>query len=64
MAPEHLPLVLIEGAAHSVNFSHPGELAHVTRSWLAGREVADDPDGPGLSRVLPIPRHGAVGRMR
>nr|WP_307493559.1 alpha/beta hydrolase [Cellulomonas humilata] len=47
-------VALIEGAAHSVNFSHPGELAHVISSWLDG--VDDDPDQPGLSRVLLVPR--------
>lgn len=55
-SPEHVTVVLIEGAAHAVNFSHPGELAHVIRSWLDGREIVDDPDEPGLTRVLRIGR--------
>lgn len=50
-------VVIIEGAAHAVNFSHPGELTHVIRSWLEGREIRDDPDEPGLSRVVHLP-HG------
>ncbi len=37
----------IEGAAHAINFSHPGELAHVISAWLDGREIVDDPDQPG-----------------
>jgi hypothetical protein len=39
-----------------VNFSHPGELAHVIRSWLDGVEIVDDPDQPGLTSVLQLPR--------
>jgi pimeloyl-ACP methyl ester carboxylesterase len=54
MAPEHVTVVLIRGAAHAVNFSHPGELAHVISSWLDGREIVDDPDQPGQASVLQI----------
>ena len=54
--PGHVTVVRIAGAAHAVNFSHPGELAHVIRSWLDGVEIVDDPDQPGLTRVLQIPR--------
>lgn len=49
---DNLTFVLVEGAAHAMNFSHPGELAHVVRSWLADEPIKDDPDEPGLSRVL------------
>ena len=56
LAPPHLTIAVIEGAAHAMNFSHPGELAHVIDSWLDGREITDDPDEPGVSRVLEIPR--------
>jgi pimeloyl-ACP methyl ester carboxylesterase len=56
--PPHVELVVIVGAAHAVNFSHPGELAHVVGSWLDGREVVDDPDQPGLARVVPVTRGG------
>lgn len=55
-APDHVTVVLIEGAAHAINFSHPGELAHVVTSWLDGVEIVDDPDQPGLTRVLQLPR--------
>ncbi len=54
--PGHVTVVRITGAAHAVNFSHPGELAHVIRSWLDGVEIVDDPDQPGLTSVLRIPR--------
>lgn len=56
LAPPHVTLVVIRGAAHSVNFSHPGELAHVVRSWLDGVPVVDDPDEPGESRAITVPR--------
>lgn len=54
--PGHVTVVTITGAAHAVNFSHPGELAHVIRSWLDGVEIVDDPDQPGLTSVMVIPR--------
>jgi pimeloyl-ACP methyl ester carboxylesterase len=54
LAPEHVTVVLIEGAAHAINFSHPAELAHVIRSWLDGRPIRDDPAAPGLARVLQV----------
>ena len=53
---DHSTVVVIEGAAHALNFSHPGELAHVVGQWLDGEEITDDPDQPGLAKVLPIPR--------
>lgn len=55
-APRHVTVVLVEGAAHAINFSHPGELAHVIGAWLDGAAIVDDPDEPGRSRVLEIPR--------
>lgn len=55
-SPDHVTVVLIEGAAHAINFSHPGELAHVITSWLDDKEIVDDPDQPGLTRVLRLPR--------
>ncbi|WP_019136908.1 alpha/beta fold hydrolase [Cellulomonas massiliensis] len=56
LAPPQVTIALIEGAAHAINFSHPGELAHVITSWLDGRPIVDDPDEPGLTRVLQLPR--------
>lgn len=55
-SPDHVDVVLIEGAAHSINFSHPGELASVISAWLDGREVVDDPLEPGRARALPFHR--------
>ena len=56
MAPERVSVVLIHGAAHAINFSHPGELANVVSAWLEGREIVDDPDQPGDARVFEVPR--------
>jgi pimeloyl-ACP methyl ester carboxylesterase len=56
MSPEHVTVVVIHGAAHAINFSHPGELANVITAWLDGREIVDDPDQPGDARVFPVPR--------
>jgi pimeloyl-ACP methyl ester carboxylesterase len=56
LAPPHLTVAVIEGAAHAMNYSHPGELAHVIGSWLDGREITDDPDQPGITRVVEIRR--------
>jgi len=52
----HVLVVLIEGAAHAINFSHPGELAHVIRSFMADQPIVDDPASPGHSRVVEIHR--------
>jgi pimeloyl-ACP methyl ester carboxylesterase len=54
LAPPHLTIAVIEGAAHAMNFSHPGELAHVIDAWLDGQEITDDPQEPGRARVLEI----------
>ena len=56
LAGDNTTVALIEGAAHAINFSHPGELAHVIGSWLDGVKIVDDPDSPGLTRVLQLPR--------
>ncbi len=56
MSPEHVSVVVIHGAAHAINFSHPGELANVVTAWLEDREIVDDPDSPGVARVFTVPR--------
>ncbi|MET8152722.1 alpha/beta fold hydrolase [Actinoplanes sp. NPDC049668] len=56
LAPPHLTIAAIEGAAHAMNFSHPGELAHLIGCWLDGREITDDPDQPGIARILQFRR--------
>jgi len=52
----HVLVVIIEGAAHAINFSHPGELAHLIRLFMADQPIVDDPDSPGHSRVYEIHR--------
>ncbi len=52
----HALLVIIEGAAHAVNFSHPDELANVIRLFMADRPVVDDPDAPGVARTYELHR--------
>ncbi len=56
LSPEHLSVVVIHGAAHALNFSHPGELANVVTAWLEDREIVDDPDQPDDARVFRVPR--------
>jgi pimeloyl-ACP methyl ester carboxylesterase len=48
----HVTAVVIEGAAHAINFSHPDQLANVVRSWMAGRPITDDPTARGRVRVI------------
>jgi pimeloyl-ACP methyl ester carboxylesterase len=51
-------LVVIEGAAHAINFSHPGELANVIRQFMADQPIVDDPDSPGNARAYELHRGG------
>lgn len=52
----HVLVVLIEGAAHAINFSHPGQLAHVIRLFMDDRPIANDPTWPGHLRVYEVHR--------
>ena len=52
----HVLVVKIEGAAHAINFSHPGELAHLIRLFMADQPIVDDPDSPGTARLYEIHR--------
>lgn len=56
LTDNHVLVVVIEGAAHAINFSNPGELAHVIRSFMADRPIIDDPDSPGVTRAYEIHR--------
>ena len=49
-------LAVIEGAAHAINFSHPGELANVIRLFMADKPIVDDPDSPGQATAYEIHR--------
>ena len=48
--------VAIDGAAHAINFSHPGELANVIRQFMADKPIVDDPNSPGNARAFEIHR--------
>ena len=52
----HVLLVVIDGAAHAINFSHPGELANVIRLFMADKPIVDDPDSPGRARAYELHR--------
>jgi len=52
----HVLLVVIHGAAHAINFSHPGELANVIRQFMADEPIRDDPNSPGDARAYEIHR--------
>ncbi|RDV44772.1 alpha/beta hydrolase [Leifsonia sp. ku-ls] len=52
----HVLAVQIEGAAHAINFSHSGELAHLIRLFMADRPIVDDPDSPGHARLYELHR--------
>lgn len=52
----HVLIVKIEGAAHAINFSHSGELAHMIRLFMADKPIVDDPDSPGHARLYEIHR--------
>jgi pimeloyl-ACP methyl ester carboxylesterase len=49
-------LVVIEGAAHAINFSHPGELANVIRLFMADEPIVDDENSPGRARAYEFHR--------
>ena len=49
-------LVVIEGAAHAINFSHPGELANVIRLFMADKPIKDDASSPGRARAYEFHR--------
>jgi len=53
---EEVSIVVIEGAAHAINFSHPGELSNVIRQFMADEPIVDDPDSPGRAFVAEIHR--------
>jgi pimeloyl-ACP methyl ester carboxylesterase len=49
-------VVVIDGAAHAINFSHPGELANVIRQFMTDQPIVDDPNSPGHARAYEIHR--------
>ncbi|HEX5729097.1 alpha/beta hydrolase [Microbacterium sp.] len=51
----HVLIVVLDGAAHAINFSHPKELAHVIRLFMDDRPIVDIPGSPD-ARVIEIHR--------
>jgi pimeloyl-ACP methyl ester carboxylesterase len=49
-------IVVVDGAAHAIKFSHPGELANVIRLFMADQPIVDDPSSPGHARAVEIHR--------
>jgi pimeloyl-ACP methyl ester carboxylesterase len=52
----HVLIVMLEGAAHAINFSHPGQLAHVIRHFMDDLPIENDPHWPGHVRVYEVHR--------
>ncbi|SFS05959.1 Pimeloyl-ACP methyl ester carboxylesterase [Microbacterium sp. cf046] len=51
----HILLVVLEGAAHAINFSHPKELAHLIRLFMEDRPIVGLP-GSVQTRIFEIHR--------
>ena len=54
----HVTAVSIDGAAHAINYSHPGQLANVVRTWMGARPIVDDPTATGRVRIISTPECG------
>ena len=52
----HVLVVLLEGAAHAINFSHPGQLAHVIKLFMDDQPIVNDPTWPGHVRLYEVHR--------
>lgn len=56
--PPTMSVVLFQGAAHAINFSHPRELASAIRQYMDGEEVRMDAANPDGLPVLELKRPG------
>jgi len=54
--PPGLTIVLFQGAAHAINFTHPQELAHTIRQYVAGQPIRMDANNPTGVPVLQLQR--------
>ncbi|HEY5783907.1 MAG TPA: alpha/beta hydrolase [Microlunatus sp.] len=52
----HVLMVVIDTAAHAINFTHPDELAHAIGLFMADQPIVDDPDAPGVATAYEIHR--------
>jgi pimeloyl-ACP methyl ester carboxylesterase len=53
--PPEISIVLFQGAAHAINFTHPRELAHTIRQYVTGQPIrmdATNPDGVPVLQLL------------
>jgi pimeloyl-ACP methyl ester carboxylesterase len=54
--PPGITIVLFQGAAHAINFTHSRELAHSIRQYVAGEEVRMEAGNPNGVPVLQLKR--------
>ncbi|WP_375384169.1 alpha/beta fold hydrolase [uncultured Microbacterium sp.] len=51
----HVLIVVLDSAAHAINYSHPEELAHIIRLFMDDRPIIDVPGSPG-ARIFELHR--------
>lgn len=51
----HVLIVVLDGAAHAINYSHPRELAHIIRLFMDDKPIVDVP-GKGGTRIFELHR--------
>ncbi|MGB7983043.1 MAG: alpha/beta fold hydrolase [Candidatus Nanopelagicales bacterium] len=54
--PPQVSIVLFQGAAHAINFTHPDELSHAIGQYVAGQEIRMDRSNPTGVPVLQLLR--------
>lgn len=52
----HVLVMLLEGAAHAINFSHPEQLAHMIRNFMDDTPIENDPGWPKHVRIFEVHR--------
>lgn len=52
----HALVVVLEGAAHAINYSHPQQLAHIIRCFMDDLPITDAPHARGHARVFEVHR--------
>jgi pimeloyl-ACP methyl ester carboxylesterase len=54
--PPQITFVLLQGAAHAINYTHPLELSHAIRQYVAGEPIRMDAANPRSLPVLQLQR--------
>jgi pimeloyl-ACP methyl ester carboxylesterase len=54
--PPQVTIVLFQGAAHAINYTHPRELAHAIRQYVADEPIRMDAANPSSLPVLQLQR--------